>query len=130
MSTKVNTKTKIGIIGCGNISGTYMKVARTFDILDLVACADVIPELAQSKAAEYAVPRVCTVDELLADPDIDIVVNLTPPAAHASIALAALDCGKSVYNEKPLAVHREDAKRILQTEQERKLLVGCAPDTF
>src|SRR5437016_310817 len=111
----MSTKTKIGIVGCGNISGTYMKIVRTFDILDLVACADVIPELAQAKAAEFAVPRVCTVEELLADPEIDIVVNLTPPAAHASIALAALECGKSVYNEKPLAVQREDAKCMLQT---------------
>jgi predicted dehydrogenase len=124
------TKTKIGIIGCGNISGTYLKVAKTFDILDVVACADVLPDLAKAKATEYGVPRACSPDELIADPNISIVVNLTPPAAHASIALQALENGKSVYNEKPLAIHREDAQRMLQIAQDRKLLVGCAPDTF
>ncbi len=124
------TKTKIGIVGCGNISGAYLKIAQTFDILETVACADAIPDLAAAKAAEYGVPKVCSADELLADPDIDIVVNLTPPAAHAEIALKALQAGKSVYNEKPLAIRREDAQRMLQLAKERKLLVGCAPDTF
>jgi predicted dehydrogenase len=123
-------KTKIGIIGCGNISGAYLKIATTFDILDVVACADVIPELARAKAEEYGVSRACTPDELLADPDISIVVNLTPPAAHASIALQALEAGKSVYNEKPLAIHRADAQHMLELAQAKGLLVGCAPDTF
>lgn len=124
------TKTKIGIVGCGNISGTYLKVAKTFDILNTVACADVIADLAKAKAAEYGVPCACTPDELLANPDISIVVNLTPPAAHGAIALKALQAGKSVYNEKPLAVSREDAQRMLQIARERNLRVGCAPDTF
>lgn len=123
-------KTKIGIVGCGNISGAYLKLSKTFDILDVVACADVLPELAQAKAAEYGVPRACSVDELLADPQITIVVNLTPPAAHAGIAMQALQHGKSVYNEKPLAIQREDARAMLDLAAERKLLVGCAPDTF
>ena len=123
-------KTKIGIVGCGNISGTYLKVARTFDILEVAACADVIPELAQAKAAEYGVPKACSPDELLADPDIEIVVNLTPPAAHADIAIRALEAGKSIYNEKPLAIAREDARRMLQLAKDRHLRVGCAPDTF
>ncbi len=123
-------KTKIGIVGCGNISGTYLKVAPTFDILEVAAVADVIAELAKSRAQEYNIARVLTVDELLADPEISIVVNLTPPAAHASIAMRALEAGKSVYNEKPLAIQREDARRMLQIARERNLLVGCAPDTF
>ena len=125
-----NTKTRIGVVGCGNISGAYLKIAQTFDILQTVACADAIPELAEARAAEYGVPKVCSTDELLADPSVDLVVNLTPPAAHAEIALAALQAGKSVYNEKPLAIRREDAQRMLQLARERKLLVGCAPDTF
>ncbi|MGQ9904699.1 MAG: Gfo/Idh/MocA family protein [Anaerolineae bacterium] len=123
-------KTKIGIVGCGNISDTYLKVARTFDILEVTACADVIPDLAQAKAAEYGVPKACSPAELLADPDIEIVVNLTPPAAHAEIALQALEAGKSIYNEKPLAIEREDAQRMLQLAAEKHLRVGCAPDTF
>ena len=123
-------KTKIGIIGCGNISGAYLKIAPTFDILQVAACADVLPDLAKTRAAEYNVPRACSVDELLEDPDIKIVVNLTPPAAHASIAMRALEHGKSVYNEKPLVIQREDAQRMLAFAAELKLLVGCAPDTF
>ncbi len=126
----MTTKTKIGIVGCGNISSTYLRVAPTFDILEVAAVADVIPELAQSRAREFNVSRVLTVDELLADPDISIVLNITPPAAHASIALRVLEAGKSVYNEKPLAIKREDAQRILTLAKERHLLVGCAPDTF
>jgi predicted dehydrogenase len=126
----MTTKTKIGIIGCGNISGTYLRVAPTFDILEVAAVSDVIPELAKSRAQEYNVQQVLTVEELLADPEISIVVNLTPPTAHASIALRALEAGKSVYNEKPLAINRKDARQMLQFAQEHKLLVGCAPDTF
>jgi predicted dehydrogenase len=124
------TKTKIGVVGCGNISGTYLKVAKTFDILEVVACADAIPELAKAKATEYGIPRTCTVDEILADPEIGIVLNLTPPAAHGEIALRALQAGKSIYNEKPLAIERSDAHRMLQIAKERNLRVGCAPDTF
>ena len=126
----MTTKTKIGIVGCGNISGAYLKIAKTFDILDTVACADVIPELAAARATEFGVPSVCTPAQLLSDPDIQIVVNLTPPAAHGALALAALEAGKSVYNEKPLAIEREDAKRMLQLASDRHLRVGCAPDTF
>ncbi len=124
------TKTKIGVVGCGNISGTYLKVAKSFDVLDVVACADVIPELARAKAAEYGVPAACSVDELLADPEIAIMLNLTPPAAHAGIALRALNAGKNIYNEKPLAVLRGEAQELLRIAGERSLRVGCAPDTF
>ena len=123
-------KTRIGVIGCGNISGTYLKVARTFDILDVTACADAIPELAKAKAAEYGVPCVSSVEKLLADPDISIVLNLTPPAVHAGVALRALKAGKNVYNEKPLAVQRSEAQELLNTAVEHSLRVGCAPDTF
>lgn len=126
----MTTRTMIGIVGCGNISSTYLRVAPTFDILEVAAVADVLPDLARTRAAEFNIKRVLTVDELLADPSISIVVNLTPPAAHASIALRALEAGKSVYNEKPLAIKRADAQRMLQTAKGRKLLVGCAPDTF
>ncbi len=123
-------KVKVGLVGCGNISGTYLKVARTFPILQIVACADLIVDRAQAKAAEFDVPRACTVEELLADPEIDIVLNLTIPRAHAEVALAALQAGKSVYNEKPLAVTREEGRQILELAKANDLRVGCAPDTF
>jgi predicted dehydrogenase len=122
--------TKIGIVGCGNISGIYLEAGRVFDILEIVACADLLPERASAKAAEYHISKACSVQELLADPEIEIVVNLTIPRAHAEVALAALQAGKSVHNEKPLAVSREDGLQLLKLAGERGLRVGCAPDTF
>src|SRR5690349_13839253 len=97
-------KVKIGIIGCGNISGAYFQGGAAFANLDIVACADLDVGRAQAKAEEFGVPKACDVATLLADPDIEIVVNLTIPKAHASVALQAIEAGKSVYNEKPLAI--------------------------
>ena len=121
---------KIGIVGCGNISAAYLKIAPTFDILEVAACADLDPERAQARAEEFEVPRACSVEELLADPSIEIVINLTIPGAHAAVGLAALEAGKCVYNEKPLAVSREDGRRVVDKALERGLLLGGAPDTF
>lgn len=124
-------KVKVGIVGCGNISGIYLKnLSQTFDVTEIAAVADMIPERAQAKAEEYNIPKACTVEELLADEEIKIVVNLTIPKAHAEVCLAALNAGKSVYVEKPLAITREDGQKILAKAKEKGLLVGCAPDTF
>ena len=124
-----NPKTGVGIIGCGNISGIYLKRCGELANLRVVGCADLMPERAKAKAEEFKV-RAMTVDELLADPEIEIVLNLTIPKAHASVALAALKAGKSVYGEKPLAVTREDGRKILALAKKKGLRVGCAPDTF
>lgn len=121
--------TKIGIIGCGNISAIYLKAPETFPILEIVACADIDMARARAKAAEHDI-RACTVDELLADDEIEIVVNLTIPGAHAKVALAALRAGKATYSEKPLALDRKDGNELLETAQAEGLRVGCAPDTF
>lgn len=123
-------KTKVGVIGCGNISGVYFAAGKMFEAIEFAACADMILDRAKAKAAEFGIPKACTVDELLADPEIRIVANLTIPKAHGQIGLAALEAGKSVYNEKPLAVTREDGQRLLKLAKKRKLLVGGAPDTF
>jgi predicted dehydrogenase len=122
--------TNVGIVGCGNISGIYLEAGSKWDILNIVACADIDLPRAQAQAAKYGIPKACGVAELLADPGIDIVINLTIPAAHAEVALAALAAGKSVYNEKPLALDREQAKHMLDLAREKGLRVGCAPDTF
>lgn len=123
-------KVKVGVIGCGAISGIYLKNAPRFGNLEVVACADLEMQRAKERAAEYGVPKVCTPDELLADPEIEIVLNLTTPQAHAGIGMAALNAGKSVYNEKPLTIQREDARQMLELAQTKGLLVGGAPDTF
>lgn len=124
-------RVKVGIIGCGNISGIYLKnLSGTFRNTQVVACADLIPERARAKAEEFEIPKVYTVDELLRDPEIEIVVNLTQPRAHAEVCLQALAAGKHVYVEKPLAATREDGRIILEKAAKKGLLVGCAPDAF
>lgn len=98
-------------------------------LLNVVACADEVPERARARASEFGVPKACSVEELLADPTVDLVVNLTIPTAHAGINLAALAAGKHVYCEKPLATTREDGRRILEAAKANGLRVACAPDT-
>lgn len=120
----------VGIIGCGKISGIYMENCLKFEALQLVACADLDRERAEEQAAKYGISKVYTPDELLADPSIELVINLTIPAAHASVCLQALKAGKHVYVEKPLAVTREEGQQVLQLAAEKGLLVGCAPETF
>ncbi|MCX5642962.1 MAG: Gfo/Idh/MocA family oxidoreductase [Candidatus Omnitrophica bacterium] len=122
---------KIGVIGCGNISGIYLNNFRKlFNFLDIIACADLDPAKSRARADEFNIPRACTVKKLLSDPDIDIVVNLTIPTAHAKVNLAAITAGKHVYCEKPLAINRKDGLEVLRAADKKKLLVGCAPDTF
>jgi len=122
-------KIRVGIIGTGNISGIYFQNGKRFDSMEIVACADLDVERAKAKAEEHGV-RGCTVDELLAAPDIDMVINLTIPQAHAQVNLQALEAGKHVYVEKPFAVTREEGKRVLELAKSKGLRVGGAPDTF
>jgi predicted dehydrogenase len=126
----MDKKVKIGVVGCGNISDIYLSKAQTFDVLEVAACSDLVMERAEAKANKHGIARAVPVDVLLADPEIEIVVNLTIPIAHAMVALAALEAGKSVYNEKPLAIHRSDAQKMLALAKKRGLRVGGAPDTF
>lgn len=120
---------KAGIIGCGNISDAYLRSCPIFLILDVIACADIDISKAQERANEYDI-RALTVEEILADPEIEIIINLTVPTAHTGVNLAALAAGKHIYTEKPLAVRREDGRRALDLAREKGLRLGCAPDTF
>ena len=119
----------VGIIGTGNISSAYLKIARDLKLFTVSAITDLDMARAQAQASEYG-SRAVTLSELLTDPQITAVVNLTPPAAHAEMSLAALQAGKHVYSEKPLSVSREDGQATLREAQARGLRVGCAPDTF
>lgn len=121
---------RVGIVGCGNISDVYFYAGKRFHNLEIVACADLLLERAQAKAHQHGVPKACTVDKLLSDPDVELVVNLTIPKAHAEVALAALHAGKHVYGEKPLAVSRAQGKEVVETAKQKGLRVGSAPDTF
>jgi predicted dehydrogenase len=123
-------KARIGVVGCGKISGIYLQAPRRLPMIEIVACCDLDRGAAEARAAEFGVSRVLTLEEMLANPEIDIILNLTHPAGHAEIALAALAAGKSVYNEKPLAVTREEGRQVLDAAGQSGLRVGCAPDTF
>ena len=120
---------KVGIIGCGNIAPAYMLGCSKFDVVDVVACADIDVERAKSFGKEHGIKGM-SVDELLADDEIDIVINLTIPKAHAEVSLKIIGAGKHVYTEKPLAIAREDGKKVIDAAKEKDVLVGCAPDTF
>src|SRR5258706_11713947 len=123
-------KMNVGIIGCGTISPIYLQAPAKFPLLRIVACADLIPEVAQAIAQQYGVPKAAMVEELLSDPEIDLVLNLTVPAAHTEIGLAALAAGKAVYNEKPLGINREQSKTLLGAAPIKESMIGGAPDTF
>ena len=125
-----DTPVHVGIVGCGAISGAYLNGCPFFPNLKIVAVADLDLSRAEARAAEFNIPLACDVPTLLAQPDIEIVINLTIPKAHGEIALAALDAGKSAYNEKPLALTREEGQRMNALAAAKGLRVGCAPDTF
>ena len=122
-------KMRVGVIGCGNISGIYVESPRKFSNLEIVACADIDLDRARAQAQKYGVPRAVSPAELLGMDDLELVINLTVPAVHAEIALQSLEAGKHVYNEKPLAIELRDARALLELAASKKLRVGCAPDT-
>lgn len=123
---------KVAVVGCGNISDIYLKnMTGLFDSLAVVGVTDLIPERARAAAEKYAVPRVYdSVDALLSDPAVEIVVNLTTPPFHGELCLRALEAGKNVYVEKPLSASREDGQAIVRLAAKKGLLAGGAPDTF
>ncbi len=122
-------KVKVGIIGCGNISPVYFAACKRMEALELIGCADMVFERAQARAAEHNTTAY-TVDDLIDKSDAEILINLTIPAAHGDIGLRALSAGKNVYNEKPLALGREQARAMLDLAKQKGLRVGGAPDTF
>lgn len=124
----MNTLT-VGVIGCGKISDIYLKnLGTVFPNVNLKACADLDLKRAEEKAAAYGIEGKTT-DALFADPEIDLVLNLTIPKAHAPVGIAALKAGKHVYSEKPLALNTAEGKELLEVAAATGLKVGCAPDT-
>ncbi len=119
----------IGIIGCGNISESYLRLAPTFNNVEIVAVADIMPEVAKARAAQFNV-RALTVDALLQDKSIDAVVNLTIPAVHYDVTKSILSAGKHAYTEKPMALNAKDAAKLVKEADKRGLKLGSAPDTF
>ncbi len=120
---------RVGIIGCGNISDVYVRNAKLFNNIEIIACSDIVPAAASRLANKYSL-RKMNVRALLAADDIEIILNLTLPAAHAEVSRAAIDAGKHVYSEKPLATSLGDALGLIREAEAKGLRVGCAPDTI
>lgn len=121
---------RVGIVGIGNISGIYLKNLASFEATTVVAVADLDRSRAEAAAQSNGVPHVLAPEELLAHPDVDLVLNLTIPAAHGPVALQAVANGKHVYNEKPLSIDLGQARELVETAKAKGVRVGCAPDTF
>ena len=119
----------VGIIGTGNIAPAYIRGCAPFDVIKITACADILEDRARAFAAEHGLAAY-SVDGLLARDDIDIVINLTIPAAHAEVSLQIIEAGKHAYVEKPLAVNREDGEAVIKAAAAAGVRMGCAPDTF
>lgn len=122
-------RVSVGIIGCGNISATYLTLAPLFRSLDVRAVADINYEAARMRSEEYPVAAL-SVEDLLGSKDIDVVVNLTIPDVHYSVSSSILEAGKHVYSEKPLVLTLAQGKQLRELASERGLRVGSAPDTF
>jgi predicted dehydrogenase len=120
----------VGIVGCGVIATQYLTTIEQVPSLRLVAVSDVDPTRAQAVAGARTGVRALSVDELITDPRVEVVLNLTPPAAHAEVARRAIAAGKDVYGEKPLAATTAEARQVLQAAAAARVRIGCAPDTI
>jgi predicted dehydrogenase len=121
--------TKCGVIGCGAISRAYFRGSKIFKNIEIIGCADISPEASKAAEDEWNIPAM-TVEELLADDNIEIVINLTVPNAHAQVSKDILNAGKHVHLEKPLAASTNEALPVLELADKKDLRVSCAPDTF
>ncbi|MFI3214756.1 MAG: Gfo/Idh/MocA family oxidoreductase [Eubacteriales bacterium] len=122
---------KIGILGCGVISNTYIAdIQKFFKDIDIKGCADIDKKKAQETAEKYNIPNAYTVEEILSDEEIEIIVNLTPPFLHTEVNRKILAAGKHLYCEKPFALTLKDAEEICQMAKENHLQIGGAPETF
>lgn len=128
--TNASGPVTVGVVGAGVISGQYLESMTMMPDLDVTFIADLDRQRAQAQAERYGVPKFGGLDELLEDPSIDIVVNLTIPAAHVDVGLQVLEAGKHLWSEKPIALDRQGAKALLTKAAGRGLHVGVAPDTF
>lgn len=125
-----NKRTKVGIVGCGNICDIYFSnLCNVFENVEVKSCADLMMDRAREKADEYGVQAV-SVEDLMADPEIAIIVNLTVPQAHYEVSMMAVESGKSVHSEKPITLTREEGRSLLDAAEKKGVMVGNAPDTF
>ena len=125
----MNKVFKVGLIGCGHIAETYFRAEKYFNNIKIIKCADINLKAARKCSKEYGI-KFLTVNEILKDQEVEIILNLTIPRAHYEISKKALLNGKHVYSEKPLAINLKDGKELLKISRRKKLYLGNAPDTF
>jgi len=120
---------RVGIIGCGNISETYFNCQNIYNNFKIISCSDIDIDIAKKSAEKFNV-KAQSVEDLLSNSEIDLIINLTIPSAHKEVIINSLNAGKHCFSEKPLAMNFDEGKEIYQLSKEKKLYVGCAPDTF
>ena len=125
----MNKVFKVGLIGCGHIAETYFRAHKYFNNFKIIKCADILHSASKKCALKYGIENL-TVNEILKDKEIKIILNLTIPKAHYEVAKKALLHNKHVYSEKPMAINLKDGKELLKIAKKRKLYIGNAPDTF
>ncbi|MDE0189076.1 MAG: Gfo/Idh/MocA family oxidoreductase, partial [bacterium] len=124
-------KVGVGVVGCGHVSLQYLEGFQAMSSLEVVGCFDVDRTQAETRAAEFDIPRIYRhLEELLADPAVEIVLNITPPLVHFEVSETALEAGKHVFSEKPLAPTREQGQHLLHLAAANQVRLACAPDTF
>ncbi|MBA5803759.1 Gfo/Idh/MocA family protein [Rhizobium changzhiense] len=129
MAQTNDMKLRIGVVGCGNISLAYMRNAPLFCGVEITACADLNADAAKRRAAEFNL-RAADVDSLIDDRNIDLILNLTIPAAHFDVSMRALSAGKHVFTEKPLGVTAAEGRSLVDAAAAKGIMLGSAPDTF
>ena len=120
---------RAGIIGCGNISETYFNCQNIYNNFKVIACADIDNKISKESAKKFNI-KAQSVEDLLTNSEIDLIINLTIPSAHKEVIINSLNAGKHCFSEKPLAMNFDEGKEIYELSKEKKLYVGCAPDTF
>mgnify|MGYP001282714190 FL=1 len=125
----MNKVFKVGLVGCGHISETYFRAQEYFNNIKIIKCADINADAAEKCAKTYDI-KSSSVDEVLKDKDVEIILNLTIPKAHFEISEKALLSGKHSYSEKPLCINFDDGKKLLELSKKNNLYLGSAPDTF
>ena len=124
------TPLRVAIAGCGNIAGPYAKTLQPYPQIELVGATDVVPGRAEEFVATYGGKAYATLDEMLADDSIDLIINLTIHHAHPAVITACLNAGKHVHSEKPLALNYPEAKQLVDLAAQKGLRLSCAPITY
>ena len=126
---KATAPLRVGLIGAGHISADYLRAARFFGQIKVAVCADLNAAAAEARAREFNI-EFASIEALLDDDSIELVLNLTTPQAHVPVALRAVEAGKHTYCEKPLGLSVSEAEPLLKAARSRGMRIGCAPDTF